>query len=270
MPSAPTLVAAELLHVASERQDVEALLPAAGRGRRAGQLGHAEAAEIESRHVEAPLVERADGDLTDVVEAARGEEPVDDDQRWTGRLLQRDGGGDPLAVRSLDDVVLELARVAVADHRSLAVLGDYEVGDVGEALPELREVRVAQVLRDRLQVLHEGVHRALALRRNRERPPAALLQAHQEVPNAAADQLAEEPERQQHQTEQDVRELRRPVQDAVLALSPCQSLPHTAASPRPRRRPAGLQAVADRLDDETLGALVVLVGGRDRLEDPAR
>ena len=211
----------------------------AGRGRRAGQLGHAEAAQIEGRHVEAPLVERADGDLADVVEAARGEEPVDDDQRWPGRLLQRDRGGDPLAVRSLDDVVLELARVAVADHRSLAVLGDDEVGDVGEALPELREVRVAQVLRDRLQVLHERVHRALALRRNRERPPAALLQAHQEVPNAAADQLAEEPERQQHDDRAGrSRASRSPCRTRSWRSSPCQSLPHRRASPRPRRRPA--------------------------------
>src|SRR6185312_4540330 len=80
---------AELLQIAREGEDVEPFLPSTRGWRRAGQLRHPEAAQIERRDVEPPLVERPDRDLADVVEAAVGEEAVDDDQRRPRRLLQR-------------------------------------------------------------------------------------------------------------------------------------------------------------------------------------
>ena len=79
-----------------------------------------------------------------------------DDQAGPGGLLYRDRRGDPLPVGSLDDVVLELSRVAIADHRSLAMLGDDEVGDVGEATAKLGEVRVPKMVGDRVEVRHQG------------------------------------------------------------------------------------------------------------------
>ena len=180
-----------------------------------------------------------------------------DYQGRPGGLLQADRRRDSLAIGARDDVVLELAGVAVADHRALAVLGDHEVRDVGEASPQHREVGVAQVLRDRLEVAHQRVHRVLALPWNRQRPLPALLEPRQPVPHAAADQLAEEPERQKHDAEQDVGELGSAVQHAVLTLGPCQSLPHGAALAGDRV-PDGprLEAVADGLDHEPLGARI--------------
>ena len=217
---------AELLHVAREGEDVEALLPSTRGRRRAGQLRHPEAAQIERGDVEAPLVERADRDLADVVEAAVGEETVDDDQRRPRRLLERNRRGDPLTVRALDDVVLELTRIAVADHGALPVLRDHEIGDVRKAAAQLREVRVVEVLGNRLQVAHQSVHRPLALRGDRQRSLTATLERPEKVAYAPAEQLAEEPERQQHDPEQDVDELGRTVQNTVLALGPCQPFPH--------------------------------------------
>ena len=61
-----------------------------------------------SGDVEAPLVERLDGDLPDVVEAARGEDAVHDDQARPCGLLRRDRGDDPPPVGAHDHVVLEL------------------------------------------------------------------------------------------------------------------------------------------------------------------
>jgi len=48
----------------------------------------------------------------------------------------------------------------------VAVLGDDEVGDVGEPPAELSHVGVAQVLGYRVEVVHQGVHGPLPLRRH--------------------------------------------------------------------------------------------------------
>src|SRR4029079_225582 len=217
---------AELLQIAREGEDVEPFLPSTRGWRRAGQLRHPEAAQIERRDVEPPLVERPDRDLADVVEAAGAEEAVHEYHRGPRRLLQRNRRGDSLTVPALDDVILELTRIAVADHGALPVLRDHEIGDVRKAAAQLREVRVVEVVGNRLQVAHQSVHRSLALRGDRQRSLTATLERPEQVAYAPAEQLAEEPERQQHDPEQDVDELGRTVENTVLSLGPCQPFPH--------------------------------------------
>src|SRR5215217_8623754 len=114
--------APQLLQVAGTRQNVLALLPADAGRRLAGQVGQTEAPEVEGRDVEAPIEEGTHRDVADVVEAPRGEQPVDDDQRRPGHaLVKADAGGDVLAVRALEDVIRELSGICVSQVGRLAL-----------------------------------------------------------------------------------------------------------------------------------------------------
>src|SRR4029453_5466175 len=158
--------------------------------------------------------EGADRDLADVVETARGEEPVDDDQTRSRRLLERARRRDPPAVGPLEDVGFELARVAVADHRSLPVLGDDEVGDVGEASARFGQGARLEAALESFEVAPPSVHRALALGGDRRARPRAALEAEKGIANPPSDQLADQPEWKHDQAEEDVRRLRTAVKNA--------------------------------------------------------
>ena len=91
--------------------------------------------------------------------------------------------------------------------------------------------------------------------------PGTIATAIWTKPQRTADSLSQQPEWQHEQADDHVQRLRGSVQDAILPPRRRQCFPHDAL---PR-----LEAVADRRDDELLGALEVRFRGGDQLEDPA-
>jgi hypothetical protein len=151
---------------------------------------------------------------------------VDDDQSGARGLLEGDRRGDALPVRALEDVVVELRRVPVAQDDAGALLGHHEVRDVTQAEADLGQRMALQVLREGLEIADERRHRAGLRRRHGKRSPTPSLQTHQQVADPSAQQLPQQPERQRHQAERDVGGLGRAVQHPVLAARPRQPLPH--------------------------------------------
>src|SRR2546423_12065622 len=88
------------------------------------------------------------------------------------------------------------------------------------------------MVRDRLEVIHQGPHRALTLGGDRQRPlgPGAPIEQAANHPGGA---LTDQPDRQSDEPDQNVEDLRGAVQGAVLALRRGQPLPHTYLGSRP-------------------------------------
>ena len=116
----------------------------------------------------------------------------DDQPGPCGSLLEPDGGRDVLVVRAKEHVVRELSGIGVTKVGGLALLGEDEAGDVGEPLAHHRTVGVAKVVGNRLEIRHQGIHRALARLRDRKRRGLGV-EAGEQAAEGVAEPLTEQP-----------------------------------------------------------------------------
>ncbi len=142
---------------------------------------------------------------------------MDDDQARPPRsLLKADRGRDVLVVRALEHVVGELGGVGVSEVRRLPLLGEDVARDVGEPLAHHRGFGVAEAVGDRLEVRHQGIHRALAGLRDRKWRRVGV-ETGEKATEGLAEPLAEQPHRQRDRPDHEVEQLGRAVENAVGA-----------------------------------------------------
>ncbi len=128
---------------------------------------------------------------------------------------------DVLAVSALEHVVRELGGIGVPEVGRFALLGEDEARDVSEGLAYRRAIGVAEVVRDRLQVRHQGTHRALARLRDRQGCRVGV-EAGEQTPERVPQPLPEQPQWKRDDADHDVQQLRRAVEDAVGPARGCE------------------------------------------------
>src|SRR5436190_17056186 len=112
-------------------------------------------------------------------------------------------------------MVRALLRIRVAEVCGLALLREDEGREGSESLAQHRALRRLEVVRNRLQVAHQSIHRPLTALGDRERRGLTVHPGEQ-GPQRVAQALTDEPERQGDHAYDEVQGLRAAVKEAIL------------------------------------------------------